>query len=525
MTRSSHALKALLLASAVLAPSAAGAQQFTCPKTGGEITFAMEAKVNSLDMQASGAVSTRIIALQVYDTLMTRDENGNPMPQLAESIEQSADGLTYVFKLKPGIKFHNGKPMTTADVVASFNRFKKVGINRGILDVVEKYEAKDPLTFVITLKTAQPTFLDNLSSFGAPPVIFPAENAEQPPMQLQPIGSGPWQFVEMVPDSHVKMKRFDGYVPDTRYKDIDGFGGYRVACLDSVVYRIVTEPQARVAGLETGELHGVEDVPTKSVDRLRQNKSIVLKTMNNYMIQISIPNFSAPPTDNLKFRQAVQAALDMDEIMEAATDGAYTLNKSFLYPGQNFYTEVGSEAYNQKNPAKAKKLLAEAGYKGEETILLTNKDYTSMYNAAVVMSEQLKAIGVNVKLLVLDWPASTQFQQNNTAGWNWYFTGWATPPAVGGAEALRNLATPYSTYKPKTPAEADKPFDVAFREIENNRAMDVRAAGFAKAQARVFDQVMALPFGAASKVQAVRSNVQNFRPFRILRMSNVYLSD
>ncbi len=518
---------ALLLASVgalALGAGQAAAQQFTCPKKGGEITFAMEAKVNSLDLVASGAVSSRDIALQIQDSLMTRDENSNPIPQLAQSVEQSQDGKTYVFKLWPGVKFHNGKPLTTTDVVASFDRFKKIGINRGILDVVDNYEATDPLTFVIHMKAPQPTFLENLSSFGAPPVIVPAEIANAAPMQLQPIGTGPWQFVEFVPDSHVKLKRYDGYVADTRYKDIDGFGGYRVACFDSVVYRIVTEPGARVAGLETGELQGVEDVPTKSQERLKQNKNVVLKQMNNFWIQISIPNFSAPPTDNLKFRQAVQAALDMDEILEAATDGAYRLNPAFLYPGQNFYTEIGKEAYNQKNPAKAKKLLAEAGYKGEETILLTNRDYTSMYNAALVMSEQLKAVGVNVKLVVLDWPASSQFQANNTAGWNIYFTGWATPPAVGGAEALRNLAAPYSTYKPKTPADADKEFDAAFREIENNSNMQARAAGFAKAQARVFDQVMALPFGSLTKVQAVRANVQNFRPFRIPRMSNVYFS-
>ena len=168
--------------------------------------------------------------------------------------------------------------------------------------------------------------------------------------------------------------------------------------------------------------------------------------------------------------------------------------------------------------------MAEAGYKGEETIILTNRDYTSMYNAALVMQEQLKAIGINIKLLVLDWPASSQFQANNNTGWNIYFTGWATPPAVGGAEALRNLAAPYSTYKPKTPADADKEFDAAFREIENGTSMEARAQGFAKAQARVFDQVMALPFGSLTKVQAVRANVQNFRPYRIPRVSNVYFS-
>ncbi|MBI1779254.1 MAG: ABC transporter substrate-binding protein [Proteobacteria bacterium] len=527
MKLGSHWRIRLLLASAAATALVAGdasAQQFACPKKGGEIVFAQEAKVNSLDQHTSSTISTRNVAMNMFESLMTRDENFNPMPELAASVEESKDGMTYVFKLRDGIKFHNGKPMTTADVVATFDRYKKVGIDRGILDVVESWEAKDASTFILHMKVAQPTFLENFSSFSIPIVIVPAENAKAEPMQLATVGTGPFQFVEFVADSHVKMKRYDGYNADTRYKEIDGFGGYKQACVDSVNFRIVTEPGARVAGLETGELHGAEDVPTKSQERLKQNKDIVLKPLKNFWIQIATPNVSIPPTDNLKFRQAVQAAMDMDEVMEAATDGAYQLNIGFQYPGQNFYTEAGKETYNQKNAAKAKTLLAESGYKGEEMILLTNRDYTNMYNAALVMSEQLKAVGINAKLLVIDWPASVQMQQNTNTGWNWFFTGYGTNTALGGVAALRFHAPPFNTYKPKTPEDADKEFIAAFRAIENGKTLDERKAAFAKAQARVLDQVLALPFGSLTKVQAVRANVQNFKPFRIPRMSNVYFS-
>ena len=136
----------------------------------------------------------------------------------------------------------------------------------------------------------------------------------------------------------------------------------------TVNMRIVTEAGARIAGLETGEFHGVEDIPAKAQSRLKDNKNIVLKPLNNFWVQIATPNLSFPPTDNLKVRQAIQAAMDMEELMEAATDGAYKLNIGFQYPGQAFYTEAGKETYNQKNKEKAKKLLAEGGYKGEKEI-------------------------------------------------------------------------------------------------------------------------------------------------------------
>ncbi len=527
MTRFRLARPASFLASVAaltLGAGGAAAQQFSCPKKGGEFVFGQEAKVNSLDSHASATVSTRNIAMNIYETLITRDENFNVMSDLAASVEESADRKTYVFKLRQGVRFHNGKPMTSADVVASFERYRRIGVERSMLDVVEKWEAPDAATFVIRMKAPQPTFLENLSSFLVPIVIIPAENANAPAMQLTPVGTGPFQFVEDVADSHVKLKRFDAYAPDTRHRDLNGFGGYKVACVDSVTFRIVTEPGTRVAGLETGELHGVEDVPTKSLDRLKQNKNIVMTPLKNFWIQLAEVNTAVPPTDNLLFRQAVQAALDMDEIMEAASDGSYQLNIGLQYPGQAAYTEAGKETYNQKNPAKARKLLAESGYKGEEMILLTNRDYTSMYNSALVMAEQLKAVGVNAKLLVLDWPAAFQTFDKTSTGWNFFFDAFGNNPVIGPISSVRKFANPINAYKPKTPADIDGPFNAAFDEMINGATPEIRKTAFARAQARLLEQVYVVPFGSLTKVQAVRANVQNFRPYRIPRIANVYFS-
>jgi len=149
-------------------------------------------------------------------------------------------------------------------VVASFDRYRKLGIERGNLDNVDKWEAPDKYTFIIRMKKAQPTFIEDLSSFSVPIVIIPSEQKDAAPLRLEAIGTGPFQLVEYVADSHVKYKRYEGYKPNTQFDDRTGFGGYKVACVDTVTYRIVTESGARVAGLETGELHAVEDVPTKA---------------------------------------------------------------------------------------------------------------------------------------------------------------------------------------------------------------------------------------------------------------------
>ena len=144
-----------------------------------------------------------------------------------------------------------------------------------------------------------------------------------------------------------------------------------------------------------------------------------------------------------------------------------------------------------------------------------------MYTAALVMSEQLKAVGINAELLVMDWPASVQKQQNTNDGWNFFFTGYGTNTSLGGVAALRFHAPPFNTYKPK--GEPDAEFVKAFNELTSGKTLEERKAAFAKGQARILDQVLALPFGSLTKVQAVRSNVEDFKPFRIPRMSNVWI--
>ena len=500
------------------------AAPFKCPAMGGDFVFGQEANINTLDQMTSATISTRNIAMNIYEALMTRDDNNNPILELADSMIETPDHLTFTFKLRQGVKFHNGKAMTSADVVASFDRYAKVGNQRSTLDNVKGWDAPDASTFVIHMKVAQPTFIESLSSFSVPIVIIPAENRDVPAQQLtSPIGTGPFQLVESVPGSFVKLKRFDGYQPNSNFEVRTGFGGYKQACLDTVTFRIVTEPGARVAGLKTGELQGVEDLPTKSLPDLKKDPKVTILPLNNWWIQIASPNTSAPPTDNLLVRKAIQAALDMEEIMDAASDGNYKLNVGFQYPNQPTYTDAGKETYNLHNAELAKKLLTEAGYKGEPVILLTNKDYPPMYNSALVMQQQLQAVGVNAQMKVVDWPTSVQLWQNTADGWNFFFTGWGTQPALGSLATMQFLVQPNATYKPKGGVD-DPEVLAAWKEMNDLPVAADRQAAFARMQKLVLDKAYAIPFGSFTKVQGVRSNVGGFAPFRIPRMANVWLT-
>ena len=513
---------AALLAGTMLAAASAQAQHFTCPSKGGDFVFGQEANVNSLDQMTSAAISTRNIAMNMYEALMTRDENNHVIPDLADSVTESPDQMTYTFKLRQGVHFQNGKPMTSADVAASFDRYAKVGLERSMLANVDHWEATDPDTFVIHMKKAQPTFLTLLSSFSVPIVIIPSEDKDVPAMQLNKVvGTGPYQLVQFVPGSFVKLKRYDGYVPNTHFEQRTGFGGYKQACFDTVTFRIVTEPGARVAGMQTGELQGVEDIPTKSIPELKNNKNITLLPLPNWWIQIAEPNTATAPTDNLDFRKAVQAALNMDQIMQAATDGNYRLNIGFQYPNQPDYSDAGKSTYNLHDPKLAKEYLAKSGYKGEPVVLLTDKDYTPMYNSALVMQQQLQAIGINAQLKVTDWPTSIAISTNEVNGWNFFFTGWGTQPALGGLAVMTFFSQPQPTYFPPK-GHPDPKVMALWDQLNSVPTEEERNKILAEMQKYVLDQVYAVPFGSLTKVQAVRSDVKGFVPFRIPRVYNVW---
>ena len=206
-------LKRTLLTLAVSAAFAVGASGVAhAQKKGGDVVVGMTSAPPSLDPHATSAQVARNVNLHVFETLYARDENARPVPDLAEGVTISADGLTYVFTLRSGVRFHNGKEMSSADVVASLERYRKAGASASLIASIESVAASGPRQVTIKLKSVQSTFLGNLSSPRAPIAIMPAEEAAKEMGKASPIGTGPFRFVEYKPDSHVKLGRFDGSV-------------------------------------------------------------------------------------------------------------------------------------------------------------------------------------------------------------------------------------------------------------------------------------------------------------------------
>ena len=308
---------------------------------------------------------------------------------------------------------------------------------------------------------------------------------------------------------------FADYAVDTRDKGTNGFAGRKEIHFEQVDFKLVKDPGARVAGLESGQFHIIEDLPVPAAKRLAGNPKIALYDLKNWWLHGAWVNHAKSPTQDNRVRRALQIALDMEEIMEIATDGAYVLQPGLQYPGNPYYVTNGAQHYNRKDPEGARKLLAEAGYKGEELVIITNSSYQSMYKAAQVAAEQLKAAGFKVRMDVFDW-ATAMARRRDANAWNLWFTGQGTGPSVGPFAALKDVVSPQ-----KNQITADPVIDELYGQLITDTTFEARKATFAKFQERVYDNVLFLKFGDLTRKQASLSTVKGFVPYRIPRLWNV----
>lgn len=513
MKRSNRLWKASFLAVAALAVSASAS---TAQKRGGDIVMAQQAQPPTIDAMTTTAQATRNIGLHIWETMVTRDENANVVGDLATKWSISPDGLTYTFTLRDA-RFHNGKMMTSADAKASLERYAKVGASP-FMKAVKDVAAPDPRTIVITLNNPVPGFLEQLSSPRAPAVVIPAEQADKPANQIENIGTGPYQFVEFRPDSHVKLKRFDGYIQNPDGKGLDGFSGKKEAYVENITIRFVPEGGARVAGLQSGEFQVLEHLPTPAAKRLANDKSVITYEALPWAFQMFIFNASKPPTDNVKVRQAIQMAIDAEEVMAISTDGSYRLLHGWQYPDTPYFQgDLGKALYNQKNAAGAKALLAEAGYKGEELTILTDSSFKNHNDTAVTIGEQLKAIGMKINVKVVDWPtalASTAKKE----GWN----AWPLMMGIEPYEGPYNVASFFSGPNARMQVQ-DEVVDAANDTLNKSMNLADRQAAFGKFQQRMMEQAYVIKLGEVGIYQATRANIKGYKPYRIPRMWNIWI--
>lgn len=395
---------------AMLALSSAGSAGFVSaaaqeaspePKTGGTLRVGLQADPAELDPHLTSLTAAWHVIEHVYEGLVRTSPSLEPEPSLAESWDISEDGITYTFAMRQGVTFHNGRAMTSEDVKYSLERIldpATASDNASDLDSVASVEAPDPATAVITLKSADSSFLAKL--MGSSIAVVPREEVEaNGDLLLTMVGTGPFRFVEYLPNTRVTLER------NAEYWDAGK------PYLDGLELLVIPDNTSRRTALVSGDVDLIEYAPVQDLPIFEADSSLVVTGDQNTNLRYMAINISRQPFDKLEVRQAISKVIDRGPVIQAAVFGGGTPTNVIFPP--TFWAGVESEI-PPPDIEGAKALMAQAGEPdGFETTIHSWAQYPFLSNAAIVIQEQLRQIGIE---------ADTDFQENATYLEN-YFEG------------------------------------------------------------------------------------------------------
>lgn len=355
------------------------------------LTVAMGSDATSLDPVAVNNVYSSNVMKQIYDNLVDLDSEGNVVPMLAESYEVSDDGLTYTFKLKQGVKFHNGEEMKASDVVFSLKRAQENAAVSHIYGDIDpdSFETSDDYTVSFKTNAANTGFIFGMAHTGGGIVSEKAVTEAGDDYTNQPIGTGPFKFVSWSKNDTIVLERFEDYY-GTKPE------------LSKITFRIITEATNRAIELESGGVDMAFDISTNDISRVEENSDLqLIRKVDNQTTYLAF-NCEKEPFNDPKVRQAISYAIDTTGVVDAVWRGLGQAAVGPIAPNVKYFDS--SLAVHEYNVEKAKELLKEAGAEGLKMTISTNERQERI-DMATIMQSQLKEVGITAEIEVLEWGA------------------------------------------------------------------------------------------------------------------------
>jgi peptide/nickel transport system substrate-binding protein len=373
----------------------------------------------------------------IYDTLFAIDANGEVKPQMVDKYEVSSDKLTYTFTLRDGLLWHDGRPVTAEDCVASIKRWAaKDSTGQMLMTFVSSLEVKDQKTFVMNLKEPTGLVLLGLAKPSSNvPFMMPKRVAETDAnTQISDfVGSGPFVFKrdEWKPGDKTVYVKNEKYKP--RSEPASGLAGGKVAKLDRVEWRAISDQQQAVNALLANEIDFIETPPHDLLPLAEADPNVKAVEWNVLGNQFTFrPNWLHKPFDNPKVRQALFYAFNQEDFLKAAIGDPeyYKLCKSYFPCGSALSSEKGMEGLLRSDFKKAQELLKEAGYDGTPIVLMHSTDLYVLTNLAPVAKSLMEKAGFKVDMQSMDWQTLVARRAKrdppNGGGWNAFLTGWVS---------------------------------------------------------------------------------------------------
>ena len=474
------------------------------------------ADLKNLDPIWTTAYITRNHGYMVYDTLFAVDDNLKVQPQMLESHTVSADGLVYTFKLRSGLKWHDGAPVKSEDCIASIKRWgKRDGMGQKLMDFTKSMDVVDDMTFTLTLNEPYGLVLDSLGKISSNvPFMMPKRHADVDAFTQvsEIVGSGPFKFVkeEWVPGSKIVYVKNDAYVP--RSEPASGAAGGKVVKVDRVEWVYIPDPATTMNALINGEVDLWESPAVDMIPLMRGNADLKIETIDPLGTQGWLrPNHLHPPFNNPKARQALLWAVNQEEYLQAIVGdpSLYKVCAAYFICDTPNASEIGTEPLKAVDRKMAMKLLKESGYKGEKIILMQPTDIPVLNNASLVTAQLLRDIGMDVEVQAMDWSTLTSRRAEkklpSEGGWNIFHT-YAT-----GADASSPIANIGVSGGGVEKAWFGWPTDAKTEQLRDDFARATTAEAKAKIveelQARLFEIVPYVNYGQWFQPMAWRKNL------------------
>jgi peptide/nickel transport system substrate-binding protein len=361
------------------------------PAYGGSLVIAQAIEPPGLDpTTATSAAIPRVVYSNVLEGLVKIDRGGKIVPCLAAEVKTSKDGKEYTFLLKKGVTFHDGKPFDAEDVKFTFDRLmdpKTVASHPEYYRDIESVRVVNSSTVTFRLKNINAMFLFNLARGDS--VIVNKHAVDR--LKTEPIGTGPFKFVEWVRGDHVTLSKFAGY----HRKGIP--------YLDKVTFKFIADASAQIAGLKAGDIDVIAyDVSPENALLLEKDPSF--KVLNGYTttkVVLSTNNSRKPFTD-VRVRRAMAHAIDRSALLSGAMSGYGVPIGSHMDPGNPYYVDL--TAVYPYNPQKSKQLLAEAGYpNGFEAVIKLPDRYAYARRSGEILADMFSRVGITLKIELIEW--------------------------------------------------------------------------------------------------------------------------
>lgn len=477
-----------------------------------EVHIAYNGEPESFDPVMGTAVATRTITRNVFEGLLEMDANYEVQCQLCDSYEVSEDGTTWTFHLRENVPFHNGDIMTADDVVASLNYWADFNSASEYFESGARFEKVDDLTVSITF--AEPKFLFKyfLSGQTGFAAIMPQEAIASAGDGgiTEFIGTGPYKWVEYTPTQNVKLELFADYVgPD--YECNGGDAGNRVCTIPVVYYDFVTDSTTRLSGVTTGQYDIATNINYDNIAQAESTPSV--QTYQDWMFSVFIfMNQKLGAFTDEKLRQAVRLAVDVEEMAASAIPNKdyYKITGSFdsdIFT--KWYVEDAESYVNLKDLEEAKKLVEESSYDGSELRLITTDAYPDLKAMAMVLQQQLSAVGINCKVESYDWATTLSML-------------WTFDPAGNENYDIYVMSYPFVS-APVSSAILTNPYSIAYADLsqieEPMSAMQSTAeeetmlAEWQKVQTTLYEKEMLVKLLDEATVTISTDKVSNLRNF------------